>query len=226
MRQNAAVVWQLLAPVSPEVVRRVLSIARRRSFSRGEVVFHRGDPANSLHLVAKGRFAVRITTPLGHAALLTVHGPGGAFGELALLEEGGVRSATVSALEPGETFAVYREEFELLRREFPAVDRVLAALLAVDVRRLSERLVEAYHVDAETRVLRRLHDAAALYGADSDTTVVPLTQEDLADLAGTSRATVNRVLRAEERRGTVALGRGRTTVLDRAALEHRSGRRP
>jgi CRP-like cAMP-binding protein len=50
---------------------------------------------------------------------------------------------------------------------------------------------------------------------------VPLTQDDIAGLAGTSRATVNRVLRREQDRGTVALGRGRTVVLDVAALVDR-----
>jgi CRP-like cAMP-binding protein len=54
--------------------------------------------------------------------------------------------------------------------------------------------------------------------------VVPLTQEDLAALAGTSRATVNRVLRAEAKRGAIALARGRTTVLEREALERRARR--
>ena len=49
--------------------------------------------------------------------------------------------------------------------------------------------------------------------------MIPLTQEDLAGLAGTSRATVNQVLKAEQRRGTLELGRGRTTILDRAALD-------
>jgi CRP/FNR family cyclic AMP-dependent transcriptional regulator len=212
--------WRLLGDVPAEELRRLLSIARRRTFGRGEVVFHAGDPADSLHLVAKGRFAIRVVTPLGDAALLGIRGPGGAFGELALLEGAGTRSATVSALEASETHAVYRTDFEQLRRRFPGVNAVLAALLAERVRALSERLVEAYYVDAETRVLRRLRDAAALYATGPGAAVVPLTQEEVASLAGTSRATVNRVLREEERRGTVALGRGRTTV-DPAALERR-----
>jgi CRP/FNR family transcriptional regulator, cyclic AMP receptor protein len=54
---------------------------------------------------------------------------------------------------------------------------------------------------------------------------VPLTQEDIAAMAGTSRATVNRVLREEEKLGAVALARGRTTLLDRDALERRCRRR-
>jgi len=55
--------------------------------------------------------------------------------------------------------------------------------------------------------------------------VVPLTQEDIAAMAGTSRATVNRVLREEEKLGAVALARGRTDVLDTGALETRCKRR-
>ncbi len=82
---------------------------------------------------------------------------------------------------------------------------------------LSERLVEAYTVDAETRVVRRVLELARVYGADPPV-VVPLRQEDLAALAGTSRATTNRVLRRAEGGGLVALGRGRTTVLDPEGL--------
>ena len=77
--------WELLREVPDTGVRRVLSIARRRTFALGEVVFHEGDLADSLHLVAKGRFAIRITTPLGESAMLALGKPGEAFGELALV---------------------------------------------------------------------------------------------------------------------------------------------
>lgn len=203
--------WQLFADVPPEDVRRLLAIARRRTFARGEVVFHRDDPANALHLIVAGRFAVSITTPLGETALLTVRGPGDAFGELALVTAGEtLRSATVSALEPAETRSVFRDDFARLRREHPAVDAVLTAILAERVRRLSERLTEAYYLAAEGRVLRRLEELADLYGG-----AVPLPQEALAELAGTSRATVNRVLRDQEEQGRVRLGRARIVILER-----------
>jgi CRP-like cAMP-binding protein len=211
--------WELLRDVPDAEVRRVLSIARRRTFGRGEVVFHEGDPANSLHLVAAGRFAVRITTPLGESALLALRGPGEAFGELALVSgPEAVRSATVSALEPAETHAVYRPEFDALRREHPRVGEVLVALLAEAVRRTNELLLDAYYAPAETRVLRRLRDAAAAY-PDGE---VRLTQEDLASLAGTSRATVNRVLRDAQQKGALELRRGRTVVRDPDALARRA----
>jgi CRP/FNR family transcriptional regulator, cyclic AMP receptor protein len=206
----------------PEL-RRLVAVARRRLFGRNEVVFHGGDPADTLHLISRGRFASRMTTQLGDTVTVSVQGPGDAFGELALVEPNAARSTSVVALEPGETYALTREDFARLRRQYPAVNDVLVRLLAERLRRQSELLVEALFVTAETRVLRRISELAALYGAGEAGTVVPLTQEDIAGLAGTSRATVNRVLRIEAKRGTVKLTRGKTTVLDPGALARRAG---
>jgi CRP-like cAMP-binding protein len=207
----------------PEL-RQVVAAARRRVFKRNEVVFHGGDPADTLHLIVRGRFASRVTTQTGDMVTVAVQGPGEAFGELALVEAGASRSTSVVALEPGETYAVGRDDFTRLRRQYPAVNDVLVRLLAKRLRRQSELLVEALFVSAETRVLRRLCELTALYGDGAESTVVPLTQEDVAALSGTSRATVNRILRAEEKRGTVRLSRGRTVVLDPAALSARVAR--
>jgi CRP/FNR family cyclic AMP-dependent transcriptional regulator len=213
--------WALLGGIPEADVQRVLSIARRRTFRRGEVVFHMGDPADTLHLIASGRFAVRVQTALADVAILTVLGPGQLFGELALLEPDARRSATVEALEPGETRSVHRPDFEELRRRHPQVSDVLVAILAGQVQRLSRQLLEALYMPADTRVRRRVSELAELYGPGDGEVTIPLRQEDLAGLAGTSRATVNRVLREEEGRGTVRLGRGRVMVLDRAALARR-----
>lgn len=209
--------WPLLAGLPEDDIRTLLSIARRRTFDKGEVVFHHDDPAESLHLIVRGRFAARLQTPVGDSVLLDVLGPGQSFGELALLLPDSRRSATVSALEPGETRSVYRDDFSLLQRQHPGVKDVLLRLLAEQIRRASDRLVEAHHIDAERRVRRRVSELAEAYREG----VVPLTQEDLAAMAGTSRATVNRVLREEEKRGAVALQRGRVTVLDADALRRR-----
>ena len=215
--------WQLLADVPEEALHALLTIARRRTFARGEVVFHRGDPADSLNLIRKGRFSVRIATPLGDTAMLSVRGPGDAFGELALLGREPVRSATVSALEPAETSSIHRGDFERLRHEHPIVNDVVIGILTDRLRRLSDQLVEAYYVPADRRVLRRVCELAELYGSGEGEVVVPLTQEEIAELAGTSRATVNRVLREAERRGTAELRRGRTAVLDLGELLRRAG---
>lgn len=220
MTQTSGVEWPLLAELPAEDVRELLAVARRRTFQRGEVVFHRDDPADTLHLVVRGRFGARVLTPLGDSVLLDVLGPGQSFGELALLLPDARRSATVEALEAGETRSVRREDFLRVQRDHPGVKDVLLRLLAEQLRRASERLVEAHHVDAEMRVRRRLAELARTY----ESGVVPLIQEDLAALAGTSRATVNRVLREEARGGVVELSRGRIGVVDIGALERRRGR--
>jgi CRP-like cAMP-binding protein len=212
--------WPLLAGLPADDVRELLSVARRRTFSKGEVVFHRDDLAEALHLVVRGRFAVRVTTPVGDSVLLDVVGPGDAFGELALFLDAR-RSATVSALEHGETRSVYRDDFVRLQSTHPGVKDVLLRLLATQLRRATERIVEAHYVDADTRVRRRVCSLAETYVDADGPPVVPLTQEDLAAMAGTSRATVNRVLREEEKRGSVALERGRVIVLDADGLGRR-----
>lgn len=214
--------WRLFDGVPEAEVRTVLSVARRRTFRRGEVVFHRGDPADSVHLISKGRFDISIGTALGEVIALAIRGPGDSFGELALLT-GEERTATVTALEPGETLVVRASELRRLARLHPALDEVQVRLLAEQVRRLSELLVEAYTVDADERVVRRLLEVARVYGGRPPVTV-PLRQEDLAALAGTSRATVNRVLRRAELDGLVELHRGRTVVLDVDGLRRRTGR--
>src|SRR5712691_13200605 len=131
--------WRLLHGVPEEEVRRLLQVARRRRFRRGEVVFHRDDPADSLHLVVKGRFAIRVMTPLGDQATIAVRVPGDSFGEMALVGEGARRSATVEALERAETFCVYEGEFQRLRRQHPRVTEMVIGFLANEVRMLNER---------------------------------------------------------------------------------------
>jgi len=216
---RAVLDWQIFRGLPERELRRLVAVARRRRFERREVVFHQGDPADTLHLVSRWHFAARISARVGDTTTLTVHGPGEAFGELAIVEPDSVRSTTVAALEAGETYGVHRTDFDRLRAQYPSVNDVLVGLLARRLRRASDLLAEALFVPAETRVLRRLLEVAALYRDGA----VPLRQEDLAGLAGTSRATVNRVLRAEAGRGTVELGRGKTVVVDAAALARRAG---
>ena len=198
--------------------RRAGAPPRVRRYAAGEVIAHEGDLADTLHLVRSGRVAVGLTTRSGHQVTFTLLGPGEVFGELALLDPESRRTATLTALEATETVTLARPEFDRLRAGRPEFAQALVDLLAERVRRLSDQLVEALYVPADTRVLRRLLTAAQLYGG----TELPLTQDDLAGLAGTARATVNRVLRAEARRGTLELRRRRIRILDRAALERRA----
>jgi CRP-like cAMP-binding protein len=209
---------RLLRDLPDRDVQPVVDAARRRTFGKGEVVFHQGDFGDTLHLITNGRFAVRVTTAGGEAATLAVLGPGDVFGELALIRPDAVRIATVVALEPAQTLSLAREDFFLLRKEHPEVNEVLLTIVAEKVKRYTDQLLEALYLPAEMRVLRRLLELGEIYG-DS---VVPVRQEDLAGMAGTSRATVNRVLRQEADRGTVSLSRGRVGILDAARLQRRA----
>jgi CRP-like cAMP-binding protein len=164
-----------------------------------------------------------VTTPLGEQATIAVRGPGDSFGEIALVGPGATRTATVEALVEAETFCVYEGEFARLRREHPQVNELLIGFLANEVRVLDERLLEALYVPVERRVLRRLSELGRLYPADDEGRVeVPLTQEELAGLAGSTRATVNSVLRDAQKRGLIVLARGKTVIVDRDALEQRA----
>ena len=197
----------------------MLAAARRRRYGRRETLWHEGDPGDTLHLIDSGRIAIRVGTPLGDTATVTVLGPGDVLGELALLEgTAGRRSASAVALERTETLVLHHGAFDDLRREHPTVERFLGAVLAEQGRRLTAHLVDALYVPAETRVARRLLELDAIYdGGD-----IALTQEDVATLAGTSRATVNRVVGELETAGAVELRRGRIKVLDGVALERKA----
>jgi CRP-like cAMP-binding protein len=210
--------WRLLEGVPDEDVERLLSVARRRAFSRNEVVFHQGDPAETMHLIRRGRFAVRIATPLGDVATIAILGAGDCFGELAIIGAEADRSATVVALEPSETHSVNRNDLRQFRETHPQVSDLLLNLLAGRIRRTNALLAEALYVPADQRVLHRLEELAELYASEDGPAVIPLTQEEIADLAGTSRATVNRVLRTAQRSGSLDLSRGRTIVADRTRL--------
>lgn len=215
--------WTILDGLPEEDAQRVLAATRRRRFGRREVLFHEGDAGDSLHLIDRGRVAVRITTPLGDVATVNVHDAGEVVGELALLDPASKRTATVVALEPTETLSLHRDEFAELRRQHPSVDRFLVAILAAEVRRLSHLLVEALYVPVDVRVVRRLMHVAEMYRDGSSGPIeVPLTQEELATLAGTSRATVNRVLGEAEDDGAVDVRRGRIVILDDALLRSRA----
>lgn len=200
----------------------MLASTRRRRFSRREVLFHEGDPGDSLHLIDKGRVAVRIATPVGDVATVDVLGRGEVVGVLAILEEHGRRQASVVALEATETLSLDRAQFLELRQAHPAVDRFLTDVLASHLRRMNAQLVDALFVPVERRLFRRLAGLCDVYGAKDPVIEIPLTQEDVASLAGTSRATANRVLRQLEEDGVVSLSRNRISVLDRPAVSRRA----
>jgi CRP-like cAMP-binding protein len=219
--------WAILRSLSEAEQRAVLMSTVRRKYRKGEVVFHEADPGESLHLLDRGRAAVRISTPQGDHVTVNVIGPGSFFGEQALIGGDNHRSATVLALQPLETLTLCRADFDRLRSEHPAVNALLVTALSERVNRLTGHLVEALFASAEQRLSRRLLELTDTYmtpgnTAGSDAPVsIPLTQEELASLAGTSRPTINRALQDLVQAGIVVVRRGSVDVLDEARLRRR-----
>jgi len=212
----------LLAGLPPDEQRKLMERAKRRTYGAGEVVFQEGDPADSFFLVLRGRLLVTMTSPDGRELTFAIIGEDEVIGELALLSGDAHRGATVRALEPTDTLAIHRRDFDHLRQRHRAFSELLIDILALRVQGLSAQLEEALYLPVQTRILRRLVELARSYGQGDGPAVIPLTQEDIAGLAGTARATVNRILRAERSRGTVSLEKRRITVLDLDALARRA----
>ena len=213
--------WALLDSLSEAERRAVLVRCRRQRFARGEVIFHEGDPGDCVHLLDKGTVAVRVSTPSGEVATLDVLRPGEAFGEQALIGGEGQRSATAVALERAETMRLTRPDFEALLAEHPASARLLVAMLDARLRATSNSLLTALYVPAEARVFRQLGRLADLYDGHTSG-AIPVTQDDLATMAGTTRQTVNRVLRQAQDDGLLKLARGKVEVVDAARLRRRA----
>jgi CRP-like cAMP-binding protein len=215
----------LLASLSEVERDEVLKAARRRAFDRGEVIFHEGDPADSLHLVASGRLAVRASTEAGDTVMLNILSPGSFFGELSLLRdaEDRVRTASIVALEPVETLSLTAKSFGDLCETHPQVERLVSTLLARRIEQLSRSLLEALYIGLDRRVYRRLLDLSEIYAPGADVANIPLTQTQLADLVGGSRPSVNQVLQKLAASGTVSLTRGSVEVLDLPSLHRRAG---
>jgi CRP-like cAMP-binding protein len=212
----------LLASLVEPERSRVLDACTPCTYAKGEVLFSEGDPGDSLHVVESGRLAVEVRTEAGDVVMLDVVGPGGVVGEVALVLPGATRTATVLALDPVTTRMLTSEAFDELCREHPSVRVAASQLLAERVERLTKHLVEALYVSVDRRVARRIWTLAAMHGGTVRGTELPLTQQDIADLAGATRPTVNQSLKKLEAQGAVTLFRGGVRIADVDLLRRRA----
>lgn len=205
---------QVLRAVPSVELRKLMEAMRRRTYRRGEVVFHQGDPGDTLHVIAAGRVKVVVIAESGEEIVLFILGPGELFGEIALLD-GGPRTASVVAVEPLETATLKRQDFlDLLRRSTVALECVLVAL-AASLRRTTDELSDFVGLDLYGRLAKRLLGLADSHGRRVDDAIeieLPLTQEELAGMVGATRASVNKLLGIYEDRGAIAR-RGRHIVV-------------
>jgi CRP/FNR family transcriptional regulator, cyclic AMP receptor protein len=213
--------WHLLRSLKDADLEQVLALGRERKFARREVIWHEGDRAETVHLIRSGRIGIRLLTPLGEVATVAVLGSGQVAGLVAVHTTERFHSSTAVALEPTESVAIWVDDLTTIKRRLPAVDDALIQFLADRVIDLTTQLVDALYAPADTRVLHRLVALSKLYERGETEILIPLTQEDLAGLAGVTRPTVNRVLKKEEHRGTVRVSRGSIAITDIGGLAAR-----
>jgi CRP/FNR family cyclic AMP-dependent transcriptional regulator len=203
--------------MTPSVEADLMRAGRPRAFRRGEVVFHQGDPCDSLYLLRRGRVAVHALTPDGDELTVGLIAAPDAFGEVGLVRPDHHHTATVVAIDEAHVLVVLAARFHEVRREQPELTDWLLATLTARLEHTMTLLCESRFLDAEHRVTRRLLDCHHSFGGEARSPL-PLTQEDLAAMAGVTRPTANRVLRRLEDDGTVRLGRGHIEVRDLGAL--------
>jgi CRP-like cAMP-binding protein len=209
----------LLRSLPDEDAKRLLKASRVNHYKRRETLVNEGDPSDSFHIVLDGHVAVRLTKPSGETAIVNILGPDSHFGEVSLLSvNAGQRTATVTALENVRTLSIPADVFHELRDRNPRMERLVTQILVQRVDELSGLLVEAMYDALDVRVVRRLVRLAETYQARGGHVTIPLTQDELAELVGGTRPSVNQVLRRYVDQGLLEVGRGRIVVVDLDAL--------
>ena len=208
-----------------EVLSQLTRSLRRRTFQRGEVIFHQGDPGDTLHLMQKGRIKIVLPAESGDEVLLAILGPGNCFGELALLD-GETRSATVVAIEPVETLTLGRNDFMAFVRANPETAERLMINLAHIIRKVNEDVADLAFLDLPGRLAKKLLDLAhdhgqPMPGGDGVEISVPLTQEELAGMVGATRPSVNKVLGWYEDQGAIQRRGRKIAIFKPEALRQR-----
>jgi CRP/FNR family cyclic AMP-dependent transcriptional regulator len=216
----------LFAHVDDAALAALAELTRLRRYRRNEVIFHQDDVGDSLHIVAVGAVKIVLPSQDGEEAIIASLKPGDFFGELALLD-GSPRSTTATALEPTETFALTRDQFQRLLAEDPRLVTALLRALAGELRRLTGHVEELHFLDLAGRLSMRLVRLAR--GSDPDARGRielnwPYTQSDLAAMIGGTRQSVNKLLSGLVEEGLLQIDRETLIITDLAALEARSAR--
>lgn len=210
---------QVLRSLPDADAKRLLRASRTNTYARGETLVQEGEAPTSFHIVLSGRVAVRITKASGETAIINILGPDSHFGEVSLLRTGpSQRTATIAALEPTRTLGIPADVFHDLRERNPSLEQLVSRLLAQRVQELSAQLMEAMYDPLDRRVAKRLGSLSEIYRTSSERVIIPLTQDQLAELVGGTRPSVNQVLQALARQGIIELGRGRIVVIAPSAL--------
>ncbi len=220
----------MFSGLGDQALEALAELAHVKELGSGEELFHKGDRGAQLYVIVSGRLNVGTTSPDGARVVFDIMDPGEVFGELALLS-GGVRTGTVTAVEPAELLGIDRRSFLDLLRAQPDVSIELLAVLADRVVRISEQMEDRTFLNLEGRLAKQLLELVDDYGEPLDggesgmRIDLELSQGALGEMVGTSRESINKQIKAWAREGVLEMNRGRIKIFRAEVLEGLAGTR-
>jgi CRP/FNR family transcriptional regulator, cyclic AMP receptor protein len=192
--------------------------------SRGDRLFAEGDPGDKLYVVLAGKIKLSRAAPDGRENLLSVHGPGEMFGELSLFDPR-PRTSSATAVTDARLAGLAHDYLRTWLATRPDVAMHLLRALARRLRRVNDDRADLVFTDVPGRVSKALLDLAARFGVPQEDGIQvnhDLTQEELAQLVGASRETVNKALADFVARGWLQLSAKSVLLLDPERLRKRA----
>ena len=192
--------------------------------SRGSALFYEGDPGDQLYFIVSGKIKLGRTASDGRENLVAIMGPGEIFGEMALFNPA-PRNATATAVSATRLAGLRHENLRRAIASSPDVSLQLLQALAQRLSKTNESLADLVFSDVPGRVAKALLDLADRFGRPATDGVLvahELTQEELAQLVGASRETVNKALAEFVQRGWIRLEARAVVILDLQRLKQRS----
>ncbi len=183
---------------------------------KGHTLFREGDDGDHLYVITSGKIKLGTKSPDGRENLLMILGPGDMFGELSLFDSG-PRTATATAVTEARLLVLGQDKVIPWVREHPEVSLQLLNRLASRLRRTNEVVGDLVFSDVPGRVAKALIDLGVKFGEQHEEGLFvnhDLTQEELAQLVGASRETVNKALADFAQRGWLRLEARAVVILD------------
>lgn len=191
---------------------------------KGEVIFVEGEPGDRLYVINEGKITLGHKAGDGRETLLAVLGPGEMFGELSLFDPG-QRTATATALTDATVLGLSREAFRPWLIGRPEVAEKLLQALAQRLRRTEDAMADLVFSDVPGRVAKALLELSDKFGVFREGEMYvehDMTQEELAQLVGASRETVNKALAEFVNRAWLRVEQRSVTILDVERLQRRA----
>jgi CRP/FNR family transcriptional regulator len=214
----------LFAGVDEEVLETLAEKAIHRRYRKGNVIFVQGEQGERCFTIVQGSVKISAYHSDGREAVIAVLGPGDVFGELSLFDQA-PRSADATAIEDSEVLSLDTKAITEAIASFPDLGLSLLRVLGRRLRHTNEALQDIAFFDVPGRVARRIADLAESYGQPTDEGVLielPLSQENLAQMVGATRESVNKALALLKRRGLVSRIGRRYLVSDIGKLRSRA----